>query len=121
VAETCERTAFEAVVGQASSALVDLNGRNTPIFQGKLRALKEKRGWSQEQLMKEGATFVRDDRIAAYDETTEQLLARINTQSGDGSDCKTLAALREAMQALVKAQVDKWAYMFAKLDRELAK
>jgi hypothetical protein len=120
-AQNCARTDFEAVVDEASATLVDVTQKNTPEFQGKLRALKDKRGWSTEQLMKDGATFVRDDRIAAYDEKSEQLLIKINSQASDGADCKALADLKAAMAALVETQTAKWAYMFDKIDKELAK
>ncbi len=120
-AQTCGRADFEAVVDQASATLVQVAQKNTPEFQGKLRALKDKRGWSNDQLMKDGALFVRDERIAAYDETSEQLLMKINSQASDGADCKALAELRAAMAALVETQTAKWAYMFDKIDKELAK
>lgn len=121
LADVCERAAFEAVVDQASSTLIALNQQNTPVFQTKLRALKDKRNWTQEQFMREGALFVRDERIATFDTASEQLLLKINTQGGDASDCKTLAALRQTMQTLVTTQNQKWSYMFGKIDLELAK
>jgi hypothetical protein len=94
---------------------------NTPSFQAKLRALKDKRGWTQDQLMREGQPFVRDERIAAYDERSEQLLIKINTQGGDGSNCKALATLREDMRTLVETQTAKWTYMLEKIEKELAR
>lgn len=120
-AETCQRTDFEAVVDEASSTLVTQTRANTPTFQAKLRALKEKRGWSNDQLIKEGAAFVRDDKIAAFDDQSEQLLLKINTQGGDSADCKVLADLKLSMQRLVEAQQAKWKYMFEKIDAELAR
>ena len=48
-ADVCERAAFEAVVEDASSALVTLTRTNTPTFQTKLRALKDKKGWTQDR------------------------------------------------------------------------
>lgn len=120
-ADTCQRADFEAVVDEASNTLLSQSKTNTPTFQAKLRSLKEKRGWSNDQLIKEGASFVRDDKIAAYDEQSEQLLVKINTQGGDSSDCKVLADLKAAMATLVDAQNAKWKYMFGKIDAELAR
>jgi hypothetical protein len=120
-AEVCAREAFEKVVDEASSVLVRMTQTNTPTFQTKLRALKDKRGWSNEQLMKEGQPFVRDERIANFDERSEQLLIKINTQGGDSSDCKVLAALKQDMRALVETQTAKWTYMFEKIEKELAR
>ncbi len=121
-AAACPRTDFEAIVDEASATLVQLNQKNTPVFQAKLRALKDKRGWSHEQFIKEGAPFVRDDTIASLDDTSQQLLVTINTQSnGDGADCKALADLRAAMSRLVETQNLKWSYMFDKIEKELGK
>lgn len=78
-AETCQRADFEAVVDEASNTLVVLSQKNMPAFQTKLRELKSKRSWSNEQLIKEGAAYVRDDQIAKFDEQSEQLLLKINT------------------------------------------
>jgi hypothetical protein len=121
-ADACARGEFEAVVDQASETLVQLNQKNTPMFQAKLRSLKDKRGWSHDQFIKEGAPFVRDATIAGLDDTSQQLLVTINAQgNADGADCKVLGELRAAMTRLVETQNSKWAYMFDKLDKELAK
>lgn len=120
-AETCQRADFEAVVDEASNTLLVLSQKNMPAFQTKLRDLKAKRGWSNEQLIKEGAAYVRDDKIAKFDEQSEQLLLKINTQGGDNSDCKVLAGLKDAMRTLVDTQQAKWKYMFDKIDAELAR
>ncbi len=120
-AETCQRAEFEAVVDQASATLVEVAQKNAPQFQSRLRALKDKRGWTNEQLMTGGATFVRDDTISSFDEKSEQLLITINSQASDGADCKSLAELKLAMASLVETQTAKWAYMFDKIDKELAK
>jgi len=121
LADTCQRSDFEAVVDEASNTLVVLSQKNMPTFQGKLRELKIKRNWSNEQLIKEGAAYVRDDRIAAFDDQSEQLLLKINTQGGDSSDCKVLAGLKDAMRTLVETQQAKWKYMFEKIEAELAR
>lgn len=120
-AQTCPRDAFEAVVDEASSTLVVLNQRNTPTFQAKLRQLKDKRGWSQDQFLKEGAPYVQDATISAFDETSQQLLIKINSQNTETADCRLLNELKGAMATLVETQNAKWAYMFDKLDKDLAK
>ncbi len=125
-AVACERADFEAVVDEAAAALRDLNLKNKPTFQDKLRVLKDKRGWSHDQFMKEAAPFVLDDRIAEYDQTSTDLLAEISTLGQEGADattpdCKLLEELRSRMATLVESQTAKWTYMFGKLDAELAK
>jgi hypothetical protein len=100
--------------------------KNTPPFQARLRQLKEKRRWSDEQFMKEAEPLVRDDTIAGFDGRSEDLLARI-TGAGQASpagaipDCSLLGGLRESMRSLVATQEAKWAYMFERIDAELKK
>ena len=122
----CSKSDFEAVVDEAGASLRDLNRENTPQFQGKLRHLKDKRGWSNDQFMKEAEPFVRDDTIAGFDQKSEEFLGRImsggQAQSASAKpDCALLLELRAAMKALVETQRTKWAYMFDKLDKELAR
>ena len=50
---TCTKTEFESAVDHAAEALRELNNKNRPEFQAKLRKLKEKRAWSDDQFMKE--------------------------------------------------------------------
>jgi hypothetical protein len=121
----CSKTDFEGVVDEAAGALRALNQKNTPAFQGKLRQLKDKRGWSHDQFLKEAAPFVRDDTIAGFDQKSEDFLLRITSggQSGasEAPDCALLAELRATMKTLVETQQAKWAYMFAKIDKELGR
>lgn len=124
-AQVCAKTDFETVVDQTAAALRDLTAKNKPAFQEKLRLLKEKRGWTQEQFMKEAAPFVRDDQIAVYDQDSERLLDDISSLGQEGAeaktpDCELLKELRAQMSQLVGAQNAKWSYMFQKLDKALA-
>ena len=122
----CSKGDFEAVVDEAAGALRELAQQNTPPFQGKLRQLKGKRGWSDDQFVKEAEPLVRDDKIAGFDQKSEDLLLRITSggQSGaaDGPpDCKLVAELRAVMQSLLETQKAKWAYMFERIEAELRK
>jgi hypothetical protein len=126
VISACVRTDFEAVVARAGDTLRALTQQNSPNFQGKLRALKDKRGWSHDQFLAEGTRFVRDEKIAEFEEKSGQLLARINDIGGSnsgqaGTDCAKLAELKSHMTSLVDIQTAKWAYMFTNIDAELAK
>jgi hypothetical protein len=125
-APQCSRSDFEGVVDEAAGALRKLNQLNTPHFQAKLRQLKEKRGWSHDQFLKEAAPLVRDDTITGFDQKSEEFLARITSGGQSGAseaapDCALLTELRGAMRVLVETQKAKWAYMFAKIDQELTK
>jgi len=126
MAQTCSKADFEAVVDEAAGALRTLNQQNTPSFQGKLRQLKDKRGWSHDQFMIEAAPLVRDDTIIGFDQKSEELLTRITSggQSGAGGrapDCALLSDLRREMTTLVETQKAKWAYMFDRIEQELKK
>lgn len=123
---SCAKADFEAVVEQAAGSLRELNSKNKPQFQEKLRSLKDKRGWTHEQFMEQAAPFVRDDKIEAFDQSTEQLLSAISTmgQAGAASqspDCALLLELRTRMKTLVDTQTAKWSYMFEKIETELWK
>lgn len=122
----CAKADFEQVVEQAAGALRDLNFKNKPLFQEKLRSLKEKRGWTHDQFMKEAAPFVRDEKTEAYDNSTDELLSAIATMGQEGAnaktpDCALLLELRARMNVLVDTQTSKWTYMFEKIDAELWK
>lgn len=119
-ARTCPRETFEAVVDEASSVLVAMTQKNTPVFQARLRDLKTKKAWSQEQFLKEGAAYVQDEAITSFDERSQQLLIRINSQNTETADCRLLDELKGAMTALVDTQNAKWSYMFDKVSKALA-
>ena len=122
----CSKSEFEVVVEEAAGALRELNTKNKPSFQDKLRQLKDKRGWSHDQFMKEAAPFVRDDKIATFDQSTDELLSAISTMGEEGAnakspDCAILLELRARMKLLVDTQSEKWTYMFEKIETELWK
>jgi hypothetical protein len=123
-AQTCERRDFEAVVDEAAKTLRTITHENTPLFQRKLRELKDKRGWSHDQFLKEGTPFVRDDKIVEFDTKSTQYLTRLNMDASTGAetakpDCALLARLKESLAALVATQNEKWRYMIGKVDAAL--
>jgi hypothetical protein len=123
---TCTKEDFEAVVEAASKNLRDLNSENRPAFQEKLRELKSKRKWTYDEFMQKATPFVRDDKTAVYDKTSDQLLSEISSMGQAGAqsgsaDCAMMLELRARMKALTDTQAAKWRYMFEKLDAELAK
>ncbi len=121
---SCSRAEFEAVVDEAAAALRDLNLKNRPVFQEKLRELKDKRGWSHDEFLKAAVPFVKDDKIEVYDQSGGELLDQISRMGQEGAeatkpDCALLEDLRTRMKKLVEIQTDKWAYMFGKLESEI--
>lgn len=123
---SCTKRDFETVVDQAAGALRDLNIQNRPRFQEKLRQLKDRRAWSEDQFLQEAAPFVKDAEIDTFDRRTSELLGRITSLGDEGTasatpDCGLFQVLRGHMNALVETQNAKWSYMFRKIDAELAK
>lgn len=120
----CAKADFERVVETAASSLRDLNARNAPGFQDKLRLLRERKQWSAEEFMEKAAPFVQDEKINGYDQRSNDLLNKINSMGEAGAaasapDCKLLEDLRGTMKSLIDTQIEKWAYMFAKIERGL--
>ena len=125
-APACAKGDFEAVVDEAAGALNALNQQNSPQFQARLRQLKDKRGWSNDQFLKAAEPLVRDEQIVGYDKKSEELLGRITgggqiASAGAAPDCALLLELRAAMRVLVETQKAKWGYMFDKPEKELAR
>ncbi len=121
----CAREDFETVVEQAAGSLRDLNSKNHPLFQEKLRTLKDKRHWTHDEFIEKAKPFVTDDKTAVFDRASDDLLTAIASMGQQGAeaetpDCIRMAELRARMQQLVDTQSAKWAYMFQKLDAELA-
>ena len=120
----CAKGDFESVVNEAGSVLRDLNRKNTPVFQAKLRELKDKRSWSNDEFLKRAEPFVRDERIIGYDQKSEELLVRItgggqSATAAKQADCALLVELRASLKVLVETQQEKWTYMMGKLEKEL--
>ncbi len=122
----CAKADFEAVVDAAGAALRDLTLQNTPVFQAKLRELKDKRSWTNDEFLKQAEPLVRDESVAGFDKKSEELVARITNGGGRSEaepapDCALLTGLQADLKLLVETQQAKWTHMLAKVDRELAK
>jgi len=125
-AQSCSRSDFEAVVGEAAQALRALNIENKPAFQAKLRQLKSKRGWSHDQFLAEAIPIVQDQKIATFDDQSAAFLARIEQLGAEGTtaaspDCGRLVEVRKSMADLVAIQKAKWIYMFERVGAELSR
>lgn len=122
----CTRMQFEAAVMDAAGALRELNAQNRPPFQEKLRALKDKRGWTHDQFLKEATPLVQDAKIAQYDKESGEYLEKIQSMGAEGAaarepDCARLGDVKTHMQSLVASQQAKWKYMIERVDQELAR
>jgi hypothetical protein len=122
----CAKSDFEAVVNAAGAALRELAQQNTPMFQAKLRELKDKRSWTNDEFVKQAEPLVRDEIIAGFDKKSEELVARITggggrSDSEPAPDCAVLTGLQADLKLLVETQQAKWTHMLAKVQQELGK
>lgn len=129
----CGREAFSAVVSQASAELNGMNEAQKLAFQQKLQMLKTRQGWTDADFVARATPFVKDDKIAAFDEGNKAMLARVPQLGGNapalagaaslpgGADrhCAMLDELRGLMSQLVENTRAKWSYMLAKVDSAL--
>jgi len=119
----CKREDFAKVVDATGQALRDINGRNAPAFRARLRALKKAKGWSQEAFLSKAKPLVQDDQITLYDDTSDDLLAKINSLGDDTGnaepDCLVLEELKSHLDHLIETINAKWAYMFANVEKAL--
>jgi hypothetical protein len=129
----CDKTAFTAVVSEASAQLSAINAANKKSFEIKLRALKISQNWADGDFVAKATPFVKNEKIAAFDAANRSLLAKvpqlgksaasnINLASlGSGGaqadkNCQMLSELRGLMSKVVENTRAKWAYMLGKID-----
>jgi hypothetical protein len=119
----CTKEEFAAVVDQSGQMLRTLNEKNKAPFQTKLRELKAKKGWTDQQFLVEARPFVIDDKIKSFDDDASGLVQEINTlgdtTAAPAPDCKTLEGLRANLDKLVAVVTAKWLYMTEKIDAAL--
>ena len=126
-ASTCKREEFAALVDKAGAALRALNAVNTPYFQAELRKLKVRNGWNDQEFIERARHFVENPEIAAYDESIELLISKINSVgrgggagvSADAADCRLRDELQAHLDNLVATMKAKWSHMFARVTEAL--
>ncbi len=137
LAENCDQAAFSAVVDEARSRLEALNTTNKQEFQQKLSALREKRGWSKDDFVKNARPLVQDAEIASFDARHEELLTKVPQigqadrpvaslagiapaiEPASDKRCVMLDELRGLMGQVIENTRAKWAYMHGKTDAML--
>lgn len=137
-AENCDQAAFSAVVDEARTQLQALNTKNKTEFHQKLDALREKRGWSKDDFVKNARPLVQDSEISSYDARHEALLARVSqigqadqpvaslasiapaAEPAPDKRCVMLDELRSLMGRVIENTRAKWAYMHDKTDAALS-
>jgi hypothetical protein len=122
-AADCTADDFARAVNDAGAALRKLSAENTPRLQAKMGLLKTKMKWPDTGYEERAYQALQDERVAAFDNDANGLLARIDAlgtiEPGAEPDCGKLQALQAAgleLQATVKT---KTAYLISKIDQML--
>lgn len=120
-AETCDQNQISQAIDQAGEQLRNLTQQTQPILQAKLLRLKEVKGWSQQDYEEKGYSALADERTAKLDAAAGELLARLDSLSGDNStttaDCANLSEIESVsleLQATVRA---KSTYVLSRADQ----
>lgn len=126
--EDCGPEVLKRIVGQASKALTIMNKDKTASFQQRLRELKRKRGWTDQQMLSLAAPIVENEAVAQYDQRTKGIYAQISSLGKadvgkvdrDGR-CVVRDKLDSLLTELVENNVQRWAMITDALEAELAK
>lgn len=121
---TCSADDFAAAIDLSGASIRSFNAKALPELRAKLRALKDKRGWSEDTYEQNALDSIRDQKISEYDRTAEDLITTIDTlgrpPEGQELDCSKLSELNAAGLELLSVMKAKSAYTLAKLDTEIA-
>lgn len=119
VAQTCTEDDFARAVDRAGAALREFNAENGPKVTVAVKALQQKRGWSDKELEEKAIEFLHTPRIARLDEKANELLSTID-MLGDVNekslDCSKLPELDSASRELLATMKEKSALTQTSLD-----
>lgn len=120
LAATCTADDFAAAVDKSGAQLRAFNAEALPKLLGRLKQLKEKKGWDEEKSL----DSVRDDRTTKLDAEAEDLIIKIDMLGRPPEkgppDCSKLAELEAAGIELLAVMKAKSTYTLAKLDTQIA-
>jgi hypothetical protein len=120
----CTADEFARAVNDAGAALRKLSAENTPRLQAKMGQLKAKMKWPDAGYEDRAYQALQDERVAAFDNDANGLLARIDAlgtiEPGADPDCSKLQALQAASLELQATVKTKTAYLISKIDQMLA-
>lgn len=121
-ADTCQADDFGVAVDSAGAALRAYNLEAAPKLQARIKVLAAKKGWSDQEVEDGAIASLQDERIAKLDETSNTLLAKIDTlgrlEPGQPVDCAKLDELKAAGIELLAVMKAKTTHLMAKIDAE---
>lgn len=123
-AADCSADEFAKAVNDAGAALRRLSAENTPRLQAKMAQLKTKMKWPDAGYEERAYQALQDERVAAFDNEANALLAKIDAlgtlESGAAPECGKLQELQAASLELQATVKTKTAYLVSKLDQMLS-
>lgn len=122
-AEECGRDDLKQIVTQAGTALTIMNKDKTEAFHLRLKELKNKRGWTDKEMLTKAAPIVKNDAVTAFDAKTKIIFAQITNlgQGAETASCQMRDRLQGLLGNLVENNVAKWALIMDGLEAELKK
>lgn len=122
---TCTADDFGLAVDEAGARLRAFNAEASPKLQAKLKALKDKKGWSGPDADDKSHDFLHDQRLDSLDEQANELLVNIDTlgrpPENQPPDCSKLDELRAASSELLTVMRTKSSYTIAKIEGEVGR
>lgn len=122
-AETCRKEDFAKAVDEAGESLRAYNAEAAPQLTDKLRQLKTKKGWKDDDYERVALDYLHDARIAGLDQKANDLLAKVDelgtTDDVTNLDCNRLSELKASSLELLAVMKAKSKYLIGKVDAEL--
>lgn len=123
IAQTCTKEDFAKAVDEAGAALRDYNSKAAPQLSDKLRQLRTRKGWKDDDYERMALDHLHDARIAGLDQKANELLAKVDelgtTEDTAGLECGKLAELKASSLELLAVMKAKSKYLIGKIDAEL--
>jgi hypothetical protein len=122
-AQSCVAGDFSAAVDGAGAKLRAFNLETAPKLQSRIKALADRKGWSDQDVEEKTFTFLADPRLESFDKTANDLLARVDTlgrlEPGQTPDCAKLDELKSSGIELLAVMKAKSSYLIGRIDKEL--
>lgn len=122
-APDCSPAGLAAAVDRAGASLRTFNSEAQPKLTDRVERLRIKKGWSKEEAEDKTLDYLQDERLAAFDTKSSDLLERIDSlgRAADNAkpDCEALAGVESASKDLLSVMEAKSSYTLAKIDKEL--
>jgi len=121
--QTCTRAQLGRVIDESDEALRKANQDASPRLMAKLRQLRDRKGWPEEDYEAKAYEYLEDEKVRALDDQAKLLLARVDELSEEKVNaepsCARIGDLQAAFSELKATVQAKSAYLIGKIDKEL--